>query len=769
MKRFYTLALCSLMPCIFAAAANRIVGRVVDGCDRTPLAGAAVVLYDRDTVQIRGVAADAEGQFEIADVFSGDYLLRFSFLGYEPQTIALAQLHGNVDLGDVALLPSSETMEAVVVRGDAVIRSIDRRTVLPTAAQRRASTNGLTLLQHLQISGIAVNSLDRSVTTLYGEAVQLRINGVEAAREEVAALRPADVVRIEYHDNPGLRYGGAAAVLDYIVARPEQGGSVAADLANGIDPLGYGEYNLSARYDRNASSVAAAVAWERRDLRWNRENYETFRYPDLTLANEEIGLPTRFRYERLNISLSYTLTDGERSMLNIALRDRYDYTPNSFSDRNSRLTQNGTEYSIADNMRSRSNIPSIDIYYQLRLKNGGHIYLDAVGTYLDSRSSRTYTMSAADAAPMTVFSQTEGDKYSLIGELIYEQPLWGGKLTAGLKHSESRMNNIYDGDRSGRVEMHSAESYLFAEYRGDMERFSYVAGIGVMRMANKQGADGRVRYIARPTLTLSYRPVDNLFLRYNAYMSGYAPSLSAMSDVAQGIDAFSVRRGNPDLRSVVFFANTLSAGWRSRCVSVELSGRYSYDDRPIMERTVYEDGVFVRSYANQRGFHRLNVDADIRIMPFEDHLVIRLAPFFNRYVSLGGDYTHTHSNFGLRGGVMAVCGRWSFMFEMNTSFHELWGETLTRGEAIHTFAVGYNRDKWAVQAMVMNPFSRRYSQEAVNLSYLAPYRQVAFSRDLSPMFMLDLSFNFDFGKQRRAAGRRIENTDTDTGILSGSK
>ena len=35
-------------------------------------------------------------------------------------------------------------------------------------------------------------------------------------RDRIKAIRPADIIRIEYHDNPGLRYGNAEVVLDYI-------------------------------------------------------------------------------------------------------------------------------------------------------------------------------------------------------------------------------------------------------------------------------------------------------------------------------------------------------------------------------------------------------------------------------------------------------------------------------------------------------------------------------------------------------------------------
>ena len=35
--------------------------------------------------------------------------------------------------------------------------------------------------------------------------------------------------------------------------------------------------------------------------------------------------------------------------------------------------------------------------------------------------------------------------------------------------------------------------------------------------------------------------------------------------------------------------------------------------------------------------------------------------------------------------------------------------------------------------------------------------------------MLKVTFNLDFGKKRNSQGRRINNKDTDTGILSGNK
>ena len=71
--------------------------------------------------------------------------------------------------------------------------------------------------------------------------------------------------------------------------------------------------------------------------------------------------------------------------------------------------------------------------------------------------------------------------------------------------------------------------------------------------------------------------------------------------------------------------------------------------------------------------------------------------------------------------------------------------------------------------MVLNPFTKRYEQSVENLSSLAPNNQYAYSTQLGQIFILNLSFNLDFGKQRHSGGKRINNSDTDSGILSGTK
>ena len=752
-----------------AMASNRIGGVVLDDNDASPLIGATVVLSDEMGKQVMGVTTDADGRFLMKEVEAGSYVLQCSYVGYESFTMKLTSFNKNIDLGEIRLKSSSALMDEVVVKGEKVIQKIDRQLVMPTEAQKKASTNGVSLLQHLQLSGLTVNPMTKSIATNDGEAVQLRINGVQATHEEVVALRPEDVVRVEYHEQPGLRYGGAAAVIDYIVKRKESGGNVSADLTNGVSPLGFGDYQLSGKYHQGKSTFTALMQWSRRDLEWNRENEETFYYPHQAITNREVvASPNRIKYDYITTSLNYNYTNGEKSMLNIAFRNNTKDIPHSFTDRNTLLYQEDKVYEVKDREQSKTVIPSLDIYYQLNLKNDQHLYFDVVGTYLGSDYGRTYSMTEQGETPVEIISKTEGDKYSLIGEAIYERPLWGGKFTTGMKHNQATMDNAYQGDALTKVSMKTAETSLFAEYQSKVKKLNYTLGIGAMRTFYSQGDAKQEKYIFRPTLNLSYS-LGKVFLRYNASLSGYAPSLSELSDVEQPMDAYQVCRGNPDLKSVTYFTNRLSASYRAKGVSAEVSARYSYDDKPIMEETLYENGRFIRTYDNQKAFHRLNFQANLQLQPFKQYVSIKLNPYFNRYISRGNTYTHTHSNWGFRGSIIGMYKNWIAMLDMFTSYHEFWGETINKGEAVHSVALGYNKEKWAIQALVFNPFTKDYHQGVENVSKLAPNKQVAFSRDFCPMFMLNVSFNLNFGKQKSEANQRIRNSDTDAGILSGSK
>lgn len=756
------------------AANNKVSGVIKDAADKSALVGVNVSLKQGDQ-QVSGTVTDAHGKFSL-ETETGEFVLECSYIGYEPIGMSLT-VSGNTHLGTIEMNEASTELSEVVVEGDAVIQKVDRQILLPNKEQLGASSDGMSLLQNLQIPRIVVNPVENSVKTLANQEVQLRINGIEASSSEVMAINPKDVIRIEYHDQPGVRYNGAAAVINYIVKHRDTGGNLMLNASNGVTMSGWGEYHLSGKVNFGKSSFSLMTHYSPRDIYWTRTNAETYNFSTGTIENREVGEPTRFKGNPVNLGLSYNWTNGEKNMLQIALRDNMLFMPQSETNRDSYLYQGTDSFAIHDHESTQSISPSLDIYYEHNLPDDNHLYFDVVGTYINSSNDRRFEQlplgeTVADTTDVT--SRVRGNKYSLIGEAIYEKDWENIGLTVGVRHNQQWVENTYLGSADATVNMTTAETYAFAEVQQRVKQFSYAVGIGAMHTYIEQGGQKSSNWIARPQLTLSYDFGKGVFWKYKGYVSGYQPSLSAMSDVAQQIDKYQIRQGNPNLKPVMFVANEMQLSWQSKYVNLNIWANYSYDHKPIMEETYEQliDGqaYAIRTYANHRGFHRLQVAPSVQVRLLQNKLIFTVAPFANYYVSLGNSYTHKHFNPGVRASFMGMYNGWQFFGEVTTRYNNLWGETLQYGEFYHQIGVGYNADKWGFRAMLMNPFSvKGYSIETKDLSALAPNTQHAEMRDFRQMLILNFHCNLDFGTQRRDSGKRINNEDKENGILSGTK
>lgn len=756
-------------------AQNKVNGTVIDRTDNSKLIGVNVTLSN-DSGQVAGTTTDNNGKFTI-DAGNGDYILKLSFIGYETIRMALT-VNENTHIGDILMQEGATELGEVVVESQAIIQKVDRQILLPSKEQTQASSDGVSLLQNLQIPRIVISPIDNSVKTLSDESVQLRINGIEASTADVKAINPKDIIRVEYHDQPGVRYNGAAAVVDYIVKHRDTGGSLMLAGTNGLTLPGIGNYYLAGKVHFNKSSLQAIASYSPYDIYWTRTNNETYNFSTGKVENNEVGEPTRYKTYPVNVSLNYNWTNGDKNMLNIRLRDNMAYMPYGASDRDSRLYQQTDSFEIHDHENSSSQSPSLDIYYQHNLPHKQHLYFDVVGTYIITHSDRRFLQTplrgSASNDTTNVLSSVRGDKWSLIGEAIYEKEWENIMLTVGVRHNQQWVKNTYLGSTEATVNMTTAETYVFAEMRHRVDKFSYVVGIGVMHTLIDQAGQKQSNWIARPQLTMSYDCGKGWFWKYKGYVSGYQPSLSQLSDITQQIDKYQMRRGNPNLKSVMYVSNEMELSWQSKHVNLNLWANYSYDHKPIMEETFEEiiDGspYAIRMYDNQRGYHKLNVSPSVQVKLLDNKLMFNITPFVKYMVSQGNNYNHEHVNYGVRGGIFYLLKGWRFFADVVTAQHNLWGETLTLGELTHDIGINYNSEHFGFGIMMVNPFSPHGSTTVTkDLSSLAPTANTAVMQNYRQVLMLNFNFNLDFGTKHREGWQRLNNEDTESGILSGSK
>ena len=188
-----------------------------------------------------------------------------------------------------------------------------------------------------------------------------------------------------------------------------------------------------------------------------------------------------------------------------------------------------------------------------------------------------------------------------------------------------------------------------------------------------------------------------------------------------------------------------------------------------MESVLYEQGIFVRTYLNQRSFRTLSAGASLSLRPWNNHLSITAQPLLTRYFSHGTDYRHTHSIFRMGLSVDFTYGHWlAYGNIMSGPANRMYGEEIIEEKDMNQIMAGYRGNGWSAHIGVFNAFVRDYSMETRNLSALTPYTSLAHSGRSSSYLALRFSLDLESGRKQRDISTHGLEPDSDTGILSGN-
>ena len=198
-------------------------------------------------------------------------------------------------LGCVGAMAQTETSDTITVRelqeivieAPKVVRKADMDIYHPSRSAVDNSKNGMQLLNNLMIPSLSVSDALGSITAA-GQSVQVRINGRTATIDQVRALLPETVKRVEWMDNPGLRYGDANYVLNFIVANPTLGGSLQLYARPALNTA-WGFYMADTKFNFGKSQFEVGANYKLTNkIKTHRDYTETFTYPDgSTLTRKE--------------------------------------------------------------------------------------------------------------------------------------------------------------------------------------------------------------------------------------------------------------------------------------------------------------------------------------------------------------------------------------------------------------------------------------------------------------------------------------------------
>lgn len=176
-----------------APADGVIRGRLVDASE-APVVGAAIVLFDRDSVYLDAVASGADGRFEIHSTVR-PYRLQIQHLAYELYVVE----SDRPKLGDIHLTEASTKVDAVVVEGERPVVKVEQGRLsydLGQLTQGQAVNNAYEALTRLP----GVVEQEGALTLAGASSVTVILNGrpsTMTAEQLAALLRSTPVDRVE--------------------------------------------------------------------------------------------------------------------------------------------------------------------------------------------------------------------------------------------------------------------------------------------------------------------------------------------------------------------------------------------------------------------------------------------------------------------------------------------------------------------------------------------------------------------------------------------
>lgn len=755
---------------------RKLIGRLIDN-HNLPVEFANIQLLNpKDSSFLCGGVSNANGDFVIP-CQQKQALMKVSFVGYK----TICKLVPIARIGNVRMQANSYLLKGVTVEAARVVEKVDRQIIFPTKEQVKTASNGYDLLDNMSLPTIIVNRAERKVLSLKGGDVQIRINDVKASMQDVLALQPDEVTKVEFINVPGLKYGDSNldAVINYQVRRRYAGYVSGVSTMQGTkagfnNSDGYFKYNVK----KSEFSINYSFSYRSVEER-SYESLGTYHLPTgETLHRNYLGYDSPFLYTINNVQLGYNLSEPDKYTLNVRLNFFNYNSPVRGMNQLYQESGKANQY-LQNNREMLEQIPSLDIYYSLNMPHDQNLALNLVGTYIGTDYQyrmREYTFNkspdeSVKNAPLTDYSyNATGRKRSLIGEGTYSKNWKQMTLSVGGQYNISHTDNIYVGSSNADTELKYSNLYLFTQLQGQQKWFSYQVGVGATRSSIHQGENGYCKWLFRPQVTLQAKASDRLSFKWSSKIKSDIPSLSDLSELRQYSNSFEARDGNSGLKPFTGYNNTLSASWNIPLMSVYLEGNWTYYDKPIATSILpekREDGsyLFVSKPENQKSHNYKHLLLSPEVHLIKNHLDLNLMCEYQNVKTKGLDYSHEFNYFSYGAEIRYMTGNWNIGYGAYKVEKSFWGEKTNGGEPTSNLAVTYSYKNWQFGVLglfVFYPHGCVYKDELFN-KYVQQKNKTRLA-DQGNMLVFTASFNFSHGRRYHTGSRKLNNSDRDNGI-----
>lgn len=654
------------------------------------------------------------------------------------------------------------TLGEVTVKAAKVVNKSDGMIIYPTDAQKQASNNGYSILEKLTLANLRIDNINHTVTAINNRGgVQLRVNGIVAGKQEMLALNPKDIAKINFINNPGVRYGdGIAYVIDIVTRRAESGYTVGTDLTTALttlqgDGMVYGKWNKG----KSEWSLSYDVSG------YKSKGSKSSQLAEYTLTDGSIYTVERNDVESLRKSiahdakLTYNWADTTATVFQASLSGAFNDAPDDYNIKE--IADGARRYRATSRDADKSYSPVLDIYFFRQITPRQSVTANAVGTYISTQTCNYYD----EGNPYRY--DVDGKTASLLTEIIYENRMKPFTLSTGLNNSYKHINNDYSGDASSLTKTSNNRLYAFAEIKGTMRKLRYTLGAGASYIHYTQNGHRYNFWTFHPKASLTYDINNSMQLSYTCQMQDKVSRIAMTSDVAVRTNSMEWTAGNPDLKPSHDMDHRLQFSYNTNRLQTFVEGYYKQCLKPNMahyERTA--DNQFIYTQKNQKEIDVLNVMAYAGYWILPEKLQVAANGGVYRCFNFGNDYTHCYTSWFYACSITAYLGNITLQGYADNGNRFLEGESKGYNAAYSVLKASYTWRNWQFSLSWANPLNNNYKAYENDLLNHNLYKHtVGYSKGSGNQVSLNVSWRLSRGSKHNSAEKRISLSDADNGIL----
>jgi outer membrane receptor protein involved in Fe transport len=608
----------------------------------------------------------------------------------------------------------------------------------------------LRTLPELQLDPVA-----NTITSTKGGTTLFLINGIEATDMQIRSVAPSEVVKVEYYDIPPARWATRADTVVNILTRSTETGYVfGADISTAPN-TGFVNGSAYANYTKGKNNFGLEYSLNLRDYNDRRVNSVYDYQLNGNHYRSDENRTDHFGYTFQNVALRYTRLVPDdyafQAKLNMDIFSRFSkgvgqsvFTEDNLKEEHEMFKNNNSDYVI----------PKLDLYYSKKMGEKDELSINVVGSHYTTNTSETAKEWVVGSG-LSVYDNDmvlKAKQTSLVGELAHTHDFKAGKLSSGYRISRSSISNDLNNLAGySQYNVTYLEQYLYTEFAGKVDKFSYRIGAGLTNIHNKSAENTFDEWTFTPKVILAYQIKGNQNLRFTASYNPVSPWSNALSSNVAQLAPNIVQRGNPFLESQQVFSNNLTYSFNNKYFDFNAGLFYRYTNRVINQYYVQDDvlGGYALTYENGKNGQRYGVQLTGSYKPFGNSLLVIKAvitptsetvrtskgtliknDYLGNYFSLSSEYKS-----------------FSVQYQFNIPVYNLSGAFLNTNENQNNIFISYKHKNWTFSTgMYWIGMPSEYKTKSLPES-LVDYKVHTQIMNNKSMFVLGLSYDFSKGKK----------------------